>query len=316
MPASVYYKVGDKTQEFVCGPLVTIGRTKTNNIVFADPKVSRNHLMLRCLGEDKYYLIDMGSANGSYLNGKRVIVPTLLKHGDVINVGSRTNVLTFRLKAEEHYADSLEDLDDLTTTFALEAPSIREVTVLVADIRDYTSMSEQIPIDLLAKLLGEWFRYVNDIIEKNGGGVDKFIGDAVMACWLMSEKNPEEGIQQTLRAAYELYIMTEKLNQTYPKLPKPLRIGVGINTGEAIHGDMGSGRLQDYTVLGDSVNVAFRLEKASKELDADLVISHNSFKYFPRPMWEDRQRAIKVRGKDEPVKVYPLKFQDLEDLSS
>jgi len=316
MPASVYYKVGNKAQEYVCGPLVTIGRTKTNNIVFADPKVSRNHLLLRCLGEDKYYLIDMGSANGTYLNGKRVIVPTLLKNGDVINVGSRTNVLTFRFKTDEHALDDAEDLGDSATTFAFEAPSIREVTVLVADIRDYTSMSEQLPIDLLAKLLGEWFRYVNDIIEKNGGGVDKFIGDAVMACWLMREENPQEGIQQTLKAAYELHVMTEKLNQAYPKLPKPLRIGVGINTGEAIHGDMGSGRLQDYTVLGDSVNVAFRLEKASKELDADLVISHNSFKYFSRPIWEGRQRAIRLKGKDEPVTVYPLKFHDLKDIGT
>jgi len=213
MPASVYYKVGDKTQEFVCGPLVTIGRTKTNNIVFVDPKVSRNHLLLRCLGEEKYYLIDMGSANGTYLNGKRVIVPTLLKNGDVINVGSRTNVLTFRLKADEHATDSVEDIADLATTFAFEAPSIREVTVLVADIRDYTSMSEQLPIDVLAKLLGEWFRDVNDIIEKNGGGVDKFIGDAVMACWLMSDENPEKGIQQAVRAAWELHVMTEKLSQ-------------------------------------------------------------------------------------------------------
>jgi adenylate cyclase len=175
-------------------------------------------------------------------------------------------------------------------------------------------MSEQLPIDLLAKLLGEWFRYVNDIIEKNGGGVDKFIGDAVMACWLMSDKNPELGIQQTLKAAYDIYLMTNKLSQAYPKLPKPLRIGVGINTGEAIQGDMGSGRLQDYTVLGDAVNVAFRLEKASKELDADLVISHNSFKYYPSPVWEGRQQAIKVKGKGEPVQVYPLKFQDLEDI--
>jgi len=316
MPASVYYKVGNKTHEFVCGPLVTIGRTKTNNVVFADPKVSRNHLLLRCLGEEKYYLIDMGSANGTYLNGKRVIVPTLLKNGDVINVGSRVNVLTFRLKSDEHARDGGDDLDDSATTFAFEAPSIREVTVLVADIRDYTSMSEQLPIDLLAKLLGEWFRYVNDIIEKNGGGVDKFIGDAVMACWLMRAENPQAGMQQTLRAAYELHVMTEKLNQAYPKLPKPLRIGVGINTGEAIHGDMGSGRLQDYTVLGDSVNVAFRLEKASKELNADLVISHSSLKYFPRPMWEGRQRAIKVKGKDELVTVYPLKFHDLEGIAT
>ena len=311
MSAFIYYKLNNKTQEYLCGPLVTIGRSRTNNIVFPDPKVSRNHLLLRCLGEDKYYLIDMGSANGTYLNGKRVIVPTLLKNGDVINVGSRSNVLTFRLNAGRKEQKEAEDLEDLATTFALEAPAIREVTVLVADIRDYTSMSEQLPIDLLAKLLGEWFRSVNDIIEKNGGGVDKFIGDAVMACWLMSKENPEEDIKKTLKAAYEIHIMTEGLNRTHPQLPKPIRIGVGINTGEAIVGDLGSGRLQDYTVLGDSVNVAFRLEKASKELNVDLVISHNSFKYLPKPSWEKRQRFIKVKGKDEPVKVYPLKFHEL-----
>ena len=314
MPALIYYKLNDRTQEFICGPLVTIGRSKTNNIVFADPKVSRNHLLLRCLGEDKYYLIDMGSANGTYLNGKRVIVPTLLKNGDVINVGSRLNVLTFRLKAGEKTQKEIGDLDDLATTFAFEAPSVREVTVLVADIRDYTSMSEQLPIDLLARLLGEWFRSVNDIIEKNGGGVDKFIGDAVMACWLMSDENPEKGIKETLRAAYELYTMTDELNRDHPQLPKPLRIGVGINTGEAIVGDMGSGRLQDYTVLGDSVNVAFRLEKASKELNTDVVISHNSLKYLPQSLWENRQRPIRVKGKDEVVEVCPLKFYELAEV--
>ncbi len=138
--------------------------------------------------------------------------------------------------------------------------------MLVADIRDYSSISEQLPMDLLAKLLGEWFRSVNDVIETNEGGVDKFIGDAVMACWLINGKNPEKDVRNTLKAAYELHVATELINQSYPQLQKPLQIGVGINTGEAIVGDVGSGRLQDYTVLGDSVNLAFRLEKATKEL--------------------------------------------------
>jgi len=114
-----------------------------------------------------------------------------------------------------------------------------------------------------------------------------------------------------LKAAYELYVVTELINQSYPQLQKPLQIGVGINTGEAMVGDLGSGRLQDYTVLGDSVNLAFRLEKASKELKTDLVISANSFSYLPRHFWDNRLSSISVKGKDEPVRVCMLKFPEL-----
>jgi len=268
--------------------------------------------LLRCLGEDKYYLVDMGSANGTYLNGKRVIVPILLKSGDVIQIGS--NFLIFQIeKADQEIPSDFIDNEaaDSETTITYDAPLVQEVTVLVADIRDYTSMSEQLPIDLLAKLLGEWFRSVNDVIERNGGGVDKFLGDAVMACWLINEKNPEKDVRNTLKAAYELHVVTELINQSYPQLQKPLQIGVGINTGEAVVGDMGSGRLQDYTVLGDSVNLAFRLEKASKELKTDLVISSNSFSYLPRHFWDNHLSSIYVKGKDEPVRVCMLKFPEL-----
>jgi adenylate cyclase len=254
----------------------------------------------------------MGSANGTYLNGKRVIVPILLKSGDVIQIGS--NFLLFQIeKAEKKKLSAFggNEASDSETTITYDAPLVREVTVMVADIRDYTSMSEQLPIDLLTKLLGEWFRSVNDVIERNGGGVDKFIGDAVMACWLITEKNPQKDIKNTLKAAYELHVVTELINQSFPQLQKPLQIGVGINTGEAVVGDIGSGRLQDYTVLGDSVNLAFRLEKASKELKTDLVISLNSFRYLPRHFWDNHLSSISVKGKDEPINVCALKFSEL-----
>lgn len=312
MQAFLSYQNQGVEQKVICGHLITIGRSKTNNVVFPDPKVSRNHLLLRRLGQDKYYLIDMGSANGTHLNGKRVIVPVLLKDGDVVRVGE--NELTFHLEEGAKSRTQSAELDEVATTFTFEAPTIRELTVLVADIRDYTSMSEQLPMDVLAKLLGNWFRAANDIIEGNGGGVDKFIGDAVMACWVMSEQHPEGSIKQTMKAAYELHLMTEALNREYPSLPMKLRIGVGINTGEAIVGDMGSGRLQDYTVLGDSVNIAFRLEKASKELLQDVVLSRNSFKHLPQIVWESRCCSIKVKGKDEPVEVVSFKFQELAEL--
>jgi Adenylate cyclase, family 3 (some proteins contain HAMP domain) len=312
MQAFLNFEFPYEKQKLSLGPLTTIGRSKTNDLVLPDPKVSRNHSLLRCLGEGKYYLVDMGSANGTYLNGKRVIVPILLKSGDVIQIGS--NFLIFQIdKADQEIPSDFtgNKATDSETTIIYNAPVVQEVTVLVADIRDYTSMSEQLPIDILAKLLGEWFRSVNDVIERNAGGVDKFIGDAVMACWLINEKNPGKDVRNTLKAAYELHVVTELINQSYPQLQKPLQIGVGINTGEAVVGDMGSGRLQDYTVLGDSVNLAFRLEKASKELKTDLVISSCSFSYLPRHFWDNRLSSIAVKGKDEPVRVCLLKFPEL-----
>jgi len=312
MKAFLNFEFPYEKQKLSLGSLTTIGRSKTNDLVLPDPKVSRNHSLLRCLGEDKYYLVDMGSANGTYLNGKRVIVPILLKSGDVIQIGSNFLIFQIENADQEISSDFIgNEAADSETTITSAVPLVQEVTVLVADIRDYTSMSEQLPIDLLAKLLGEWFRSVNDVIERNGGGVDKFLGDAVMACWLINEKNPEKDVRNTLKAAYELHVVTELINQSYPQLQKPLQIGVGINTGEAVVGDMGSGRLQDYTVLGDSVNLAFRLEKASKELKTDLVISSNSFSYLPRHFWDNHLSSISVKGKDEPVRVCMLKFPEL-----
>jgi adenylate cyclase len=135
-----------------------------------------------------------------------------------------------------------------------------------------------------------------------------------MACWLMSKENPGDSIRNTLTAAYELHTMTDEMNRIYPQLPLPLRIGVGISTGEAMFGDMGSGRLQDYTVLGESVNTAFHLERASKELNTDVIISYNSARRYPHSFWEKFQASVNVKGKDEPLEVFQLKFTELAEV--
>jgi len=297
-------------------PFVSIGRGTNNTIVLDDPRISRNHSLLRSTGTNKYYLMDTGSKNGTYLNGKRVIAPTLLKNGDQIKLGE--SILTFSIEGlEKSSSQRAATYDSKTTTAAgYESIKITQVTVLVADISGYATMSEQLPLNFLAKLLGEWFRNANDIVEKNNGFVDKFIGDAVMACWLIGEKeqDPKESMQQTLRAAYDIYKMTERMNQTNPLLPQPLKIGVGINTGEAVVSDLGSGHPEDDTVLGDSVNVAFRLEKVSKEMKVDLAISYDSYKYLGESFCKGREQFTAIKGKDEPVRVCALSFRELPEL--
>jgi adenylate cyclase len=311
-----YQTAGTQHEKPLEEPFISIGRGEKNAVVLDDQRTSRNHALLRSTSTNKYYLMDTGSKNGTYLNGKRVIAPTLLRNGDRIKLGE--SLLTFSIEGAEKPTDTGTNTYDSRTTTAAGYDSIKvtQVTVLVADISEYATMSEQLPLNFLAKLLGEWFRSANDIVEKNGGFVDKFIGDAVMACWLIDEKDqdPKESIKQTLKAAYDLYKMTERTNDTNPLLPKPLKIGVGINTGEAVVSDLGSGHPEDDTVLGDSVNIAFRLEKTSKELKADIAISYDSYKYLGESFCKEREQTTMVKGKDEPVRVCALKFRELPEL--
>jgi len=317
MKAVLSYQIaGTRHEKPFDEPFVSIGRGENNVIILDDPLISRNHALLRSTGTNKYYLMDTGSKNGTYLNGKRVIAPTLLRNGDQIKLGE--SLLTFSIEGAGKSSNEGTDTLDSNTATAINYDSmlITQVTVLVADISDYATMSEQLPLNFLAKLLGEWFRSANDIVEKNNGFVDKFIGDAVMACWLLDEKkqDPKESIKKTLKAAYDLYKMTERMNQTNSLLPKPLKIGVGINTGEAVVSDLGSGNPEDDTVLGDSVNVAFRLEKVSKEMKADIAISYDSFKYLGESFCQGREQSTAIKGKDEPVRVCALSFRELPEL--
>jgi len=317
MRALLSYQIaGTRHEKPLDEPFVSMGRGENNVIILDDARISRNHALLRSTGTNRYYLIDTGSKNGTYLNGKRVIAPTLLKNGDQVKLGD--SLLTFSIEgAEKPSNEGTDTLDSQTATaVGYDSIIITQITILVADISDYATMSEQLPLNFLAKLLGEWFRNASDIVEKNNGFVDKFIGDAVMACWMIDEKkqDPKESMKQTLKAAYDLYKMTERMNQSNPLLPKPLRIGVGINTGEAVVSDLGSGNPEDDTVLGDSVNVAFRLEKIAKELKADVAISYDSFKYLAESLCKGREQSIAIKGKEEPVRVCALEFRELPEL--
>jgi adenylate cyclase len=312
-----YQSEGIKTEEILTKPLISVGRGKTNDVSLADPQASRSHALLRGNGEDQYYLIDLGSKNGTFINGKRVVVPVLLKNGDEIKIG--TTILTFLLpEAEEKTAEEIPEHDDASKalTAAYIDMEMLQATVLVADIQDYTGMSEQLPLSTLARLMGNWFRYSNGIIEKNNGFVDKFIGDAVMACWLCGDKNVKETIKQALSAACGLLKMTDELSRANPSLPKPLRIGIGVSTGEAIASGFGSGRPKDFTVMGDFVNLAFRLEKAAKELKRDVAITYDSLKYLEHSSFKGREETIEVKGKDEPVRIWLLKSSELTDTLS
>lgn len=308
MSTTLLIKTDGNEREILCPPLLTIGRTPPNEVVVSHPRVSRNHAIVRMLRPGEYYVIDMGSTNGTCLNGQRVVMPTLLNDQDVISLEGCT--ITFRVGSETGYNEEA-DTAEVTLTMTSAGQQPEEITLLVCDIRNYTKISEQIPPSALASVMARWFKQVTKVIETCGGTIDKFIGDAVMARWATDAVGDKQAaVSRALEAAVALDGVCGEINQEYSNLPFPFRIGAGINTGRAILGNMGGGAYREYTAIGDVVNLAFRFESASKTLDADIVIGLGAYQNLDERFWKGRCQSVNIKGRDAPISVWPLRFAD------
>jgi adenylate cyclase len=265
---------GERFLPLVDGHCWTIGRNDDNNFVLTDRWISRNHAMVQCMETGEYYLIDLGSRNGSFVNGRRVSIPVTLNHADNITFGQTE--LEFQCPSGTTLSnedDSESDSQEVSATVALHVR--RLISVLVLDIRNFTVLTRQMDEKMLSEMIGGWFRRAGKIIGEHGSWVDKYIGDAVMAVWIHGTQGvTDQEMLQIFRALSALHQMTNDLQSRYI-LPFPLRVGAGINTGYAMVGNTGSGERPDYTALGDTVNAAFRLETATKQIQSDLALGKN-----------------------------------------
>lgn len=303
MSAQISYRNKGKDKKIPCKAVLTLGRDKNSDIVIVDLLASRNHAMIRRLGHSDYYLIDSGSSNGSFVNSHRVAIPRLLKTGDRIQIGG--SELVFE---QEHKEEDVMDTLSMEETIISDRPVIRQITVLVADIRGFTSLSESVDIRTLTRLMTAWFHNVTDVITEHGGIVDKFIGDCVFARWEF-ETDEEQSIIKVLRAAVLINDVTEELNNTPDEFTEFLRVGVGINSGVA---SMGIG--QDATALGDAVNIAFRLESATKVLGTDIVMSESSYSSLPESCMVGEKQKIRVKGKRDALRICSSSFEDVKKM--
>jgi adenylate cyclase len=303
MSAVICYRNKGVNKKVPCKTVLTLGRDKNSDIVIIDLLASRNHAMIRRLGHSDYYLIDSGSSNGSFVNSHRVAIPRLLKSGDRIQIGG--SELIFE---QDHKEEDAMDTISMEETIISDSPVIRQITVLVADIRGFTSLSESVNIRTLTRMMTKWFHSVTDVITSHGGIVDKFIGDCVFARWEF-DSSEENSVIKALQAAIEINEVTEELNINSPEISEKLRIGVGINTGVA---SMGIG--QDATALGDAVNIAFRLESATKVLGTDIVMSESSYSSLPDECLAGEKQKIRVKGKRDVLRICSLHFDDVKKM--
>jgi adenylate cyclase len=181
-----------------------------------------------------------------------------------------------------------------------------EATVLFSDIAGFTAISEQNSPEVISRLLNRYMTAMTRTIMLHNGTIDKFIGDAIMAFWGAPLPDPEHAMN-ACRAAVEMRERLAPLNRELRGHGLPeVSFRIGINTGEVIAGNMGSEELFDYTVIGDTVNLASRLEGANKQFGTDILISR-----FVYDKVKDRVEArplgkISVKGKAETVEVYAL----------
>jgi adenylate cyclase len=182
----------------------------------------------------------------------------------------------------------------------------REMTVLFADIRGFTSLSEQMAPETLVKFINSYLTPLTRIVFEEGGTLDKYIGDALMAFWGAPIVQEDHALR-ACRAGLRFLDALARLNLEWrsQRLPE-IEIGIGISTGPMVVGNMGSDIRFNYTVMGDAVNVAARLEAANKEHGTRLLISETT--YNAVRSFSDAQPigTIKVRGRQAPVRVYGL----------
>lgn len=287
----------------------TIGRSDDNNFVLSDRWISRSHAMLQRMETGEFYLIDLGSRNGSFVNGRRVSIPVTLKNSDRLVFGQTE--LEFNCPPTNRLSGPLIEADSEDFTATLTVRSL--ISVMVMDIRDFTVLTRQLDETILSEVIGSWFRQAGQIIREHGSWVDKYIGDAIMAVWFHKANGvSQDEMLRICQALSQLHKATDELSSRYP-LPFPLRVGAGINTGYAMVGNAGSSDRSDYTALGDTVNAAFRLESCTKQIGKDIALGETTYKYLSELGGSNvfKQYAVDLKGYEHPTITYGSTFAEL-----
>lgn len=228
----------------------SIGRSPTNQVVLVDEKVSRRHALVHAQERHEYWLVDLGSSNGTYLEGRRLIQPTRLRDGETLKIGDF--LLQFRQPnhpvGRQPATVSDETIHDIRTV---------SCWLLVADIEGSTQMVRKVESDHVA-MPGVWLAECKQLIEECGGSINKFLGDGFFAYWHELERTPN----LVARALEGLKRMQEHAQPSFR---------VVVHYGRVFTG--GGGSLGEESLLGSEVNFVFRMEKLAAGLCEPRLLS-------------------------------------------
>jgi adenylate cyclase len=258
----------------------SLGRAKDNNVVFTSTKVSRRHALVHAQGGAEFSLVDLGSSNGTHLNGRRVIQPIALHHGDVIQIGEQS--LVFRLEASRFSEDQI-----YVTDAGMTERDVNEFTCwfLLLDIENFVRLSGELPSEQLAQMVGAWLAESQQVIEHHGGTLSKFLGDGLLAYW-----NTRFCECASVAAAMNALRLMQSRRQP------PFRLA--LHLGNAIFG--AATAVGELTALGQDLNFLFRMER--------LAATHS----FPCVISQAAHNDMAPSREDQPLGVFSLKGFDGE----
>jgi adenylate cyclase len=197
--------------------------------------------------------------------------------------------------------------DDLINNDIGVGGQSKEVVVFFSDIRGFTAFSEKRTPEEVVAMLNEYFAVMVSIINRHGGVVDKFIGDAIMAIWGAPKTSPKDS-HNALRACIEMRKGLSELNEKRLARGEPaLMIGMGLHAGTAISGTIGSDERMEYTVIGNTVNTASRIEASTKAFGSDLLVTDDVIKHVGDAYITEYAGAAEVKGRSEAIKMYKVR---------
>jgi adenylate cyclase len=248
-------------QEFPIVGTCSIGRSSKNQITLVDDRVSRRHALVHAQEQNEYWLVDLGSSNGTLLNGRRISQPTKLNHGDQLQIGGA--VLTLQQPATLADTKQLAD-DGNTNTFTRDRTLVEIKTapcwLLVADITGSTQLHKRFAPEELPVVTGQWLAQCKQLIEDCGGSINKFLGDGFFAYW-----HSREGIPQQVALAAQAL----KRLQDGAKLPFRFVVHHG-----AVF--LGGASMGEENLSGREVNFIFRMEKVAAQLAETRLVSETA----------------------------------------
>ncbi len=285
------------------GETFRVGRSGGNDLVLKNTSVSRFHAIFSA-SSSGLVLSDLSSLNGTFHDGRRISTPVNLSSGDTVRIGH------VKIRIDLRLGETSEDR--LSNHETKSNPMMRsgKISVLVVDIAGFTTKSQALPPEDVAGMLDDWFEVVAGIVYEKKGEVDKYIGDCVMALWYADAKAEKDtSVLRAVEAAAEIVRKTEQMvaEGRWPhQAEHPWECRVAINTGEALIGTVGGKGSRDFTVLGDTVNVAFRLEKVAKQKEVPIIFSEETSNDVAESVSVRSLGDVTVPGRSEAIKIYTL----------
>ena len=235
----------------------------------------------------------------------------------IYNNFARENRLKLQIKKQfEHYLEPkmVKKLQENPNLLKLGGET-RDMTFLFCDIRGFTPISEKFQSNPqgLTVIINKFLTPMTDIIMKNGGTIDKYMGDCIMAFW-NAPIDQHNHRSLAVSSALEMIDCLKELNDNaHFGKDNNINIGIGINSGPAVVGNMGSKQRFDYSVLGDAVNLASRLEGISKNYDATLIVGYDTYGQIRNKFNFKKLDQVKVKGKSNEVSIFTVEVNDKKD---